>query len=116
MEREILERKAEFYNKQNGRRFPYSNQIVTCGVITRDKNKALTVMNQKGATVKTQCNSYNRIDWELNNERWVWRYWNDSCRGYRFYKVIVDGDIDENIFRHLIEPCCANYCCSFEII
>lgn len=116
MDRKILERKAEFYNKQEGRRFPCSNQIVTCAIITGDRDKALSVMKEKGAIVKSQSYIYPRIEWELNNERWIWRNWNDSCKGYRLYKVIVDENIDENVFRCLISPLCANYCCSFEII
>ena len=114
MDRKILERKAEFYNKQEGRKFPCSNQVVLCGIITDDRDKALSVMNKKGATIKLQ--SYHRIEWELNNERWLWRNWNESCRGYRLYKVIVDENVDENVFRYLVSPLCANYCCSFEII
>ena len=114
MDRKILEHKAEFYNRQEGRNFPCSNQIVICGIITDDRDKALAIMNKKGATVKLQ--SRHRTEWELNNERWVWRNWNENCKGYRFYKVIVDKNIDENIFRYLISPLCHNYCCSFEII
>lgn len=114
MDREVLERKAEFYNKQEGRKFPCSNQIVTCGVITHDRDKALSVMDRKGATVKSQ--SHYGIEWELNNERWIWRHWNENCRGYRFYKVIVDEDINDDVFRYIVAPCLANYCCSFEIM
>lgn len=114
MDRKILERKAEFYNKQEGRKFPCSNQIVSCGVITDDKNKALAIMNERGATIKSQS-IYNRIEWMLDNEIWIWRNWNESVKAFRFYKVIVDENIDESVFHH-IEPLLANYCCSFEII
>lgn len=116
MDKKILEREAEFYNRQEERKFPCSNQIVTCGVITYDKDKALSVMNKKGAIIKSQSNTYNRVEWELDNERWIWRDWNESCKGYRFYKVIVDEDIDEIVFNHLVAPHLVNYCCSFEII
>lgn len=111
---EVLEHYVEYYNKQEGRKFPCSNQIVTCGIITDDKDKALTVMDKKGAIVKLQ--SHHKIEWELNNEKWIWRNWNESCRGCRLYKVIVDENVDENVFRYLVSPLCANYCCSFEII
>lgn len=115
MDRKILERKAKFYNKQEGRKFHCSNQIVTCGVITRDKDKALVIMNKKGATIKSQS-IYNRIEWMLDNERWIWRNWDESAKSYRFYKVIVDENIDEAVFHYCVEPLLANYCCSFEII
>lgn len=114
MNREVLERYAEYYNKQEGRPYPCSNQIVACGVITKDKDKALSVMKDKGAVIRR--NSFNHIEWELNNEKWIWRNWNESCRGCRFYKVIVDENVDENVFCYLVLPLCANYCCSFEII
>lgn len=124
MDRKVLERKAEFYSRQEGRKFPRSNQIVTCGVITHDRDKALSVMDKKGAVVISQ--SRYRIEWKVpcsvaernghNNERWVWRNWSESCRGHRFYKVIVDENIDDDIFRYIIAPHLANYCCSFEII
>lgn len=113
MDREVLECKAKFCNKAKGQKFPYSNQIVVCGVITHNRDKALFIMNIKGATIKSQ--SLHRIEWELNNEKWIWRNWNESCRGYRFYKVIIDENIDDDVFRYIIAPHLA-YCCSFEIM
>lgn len=114
MYRKELEYYVEYFNKQKGRPYPVSNQIITCAIITKDKDKALSIMESKGAIRKRQ--THNSIEWELNNEKWIWRSWNDNCRGYRLYKAIVDEDIDENIFRCLIIPSCDNYCCSFEII
>lgn len=114
MNREVLERYAEYYNKQEGRKFPCSNQIVTCGIITDDKDKALAVMNKKGAIMELQ--SYYGIDWKLNNEKWMWRNWGESSKGCRFYKVIVDENVNEHIFNCLVRACLPNYCCSFEII
>lgn len=114
MDRKRLAQCAEFYNKQEGRKYPCSNQIVLCGIITDDRDKALAIMNKKGAAIKIQ--SLARIEWELNGERWLWRNWNKSCKGYRLYKIIVDENVDADVFRRLISPLCANYCCSFEII
>lgn len=114
MDKKILEHYVEYFSKQKGRPYPCSNQIVVCAVITKDRDKALSVMEEKGAVIKRQ--SYNGIEWELNNERWLWRVWNESCRGYRLYKVIIDENVDDNVFRCLISPLCDNYCCSFEII
>lgn len=91
-----LERYASYTNKQKGSPYPCSNQTVVCGVLIRDRDKALSIMEQKGATIMTQ--SYNRIRWMLNGEFWLWRDWNTNYRGYRFYKMIVENDIDERMF------------------
>ena len=113
MDREVLEQYTEYFNKQKGRQYPCSNQIVVCGVITNDRDKALYIMEEKGAVLIGQC--YNNIKWELNNEIWVWKRWNEVMRGHRFYKVIVDQAIDENLFRWA-RIYCSSYCCSMEIV
>lgn len=71
MDREVLEQYAEYYNKQEGRKFPCGNQIVTCGIITDDKNKALAIMSKKGAIMERQ--SCYETHWKLKGERWIWR-------------------------------------------
>lgn len=114
MDIEVLEHYAEVFNKQKVRKFPCSNQIVVCGIVTYDREKAILIMNKKGATVISQ--SRHRIEWKLNNERWIWRIWNDGCRGYRFYKIVVDKDIGYDLLKNMILPCSDLYCCSFEII
>ncbi len=113
MDREVLEQYAEYFNNQKGRAYPCSNQIVVCGVITKDRDRALSIMKEKGAVIIGQCN--NNIKWELNNEIWVWKRWNETMRGHRFYKVLVDEDVDENLFRWT-RIFCASYCCSMEIV
>lgn len=113
MDREILEQYAEYFNRQKGRPYPCSNQIVVCGVITNDREKALSVMDGKCAIIESQC--YNRIVWQLDNEIWIWRDWNIGYRGYRFYKMLIDEDIDERMFYWAMAY--GNlYCCSMEII
>lgn len=113
MNQEILEHYVEYFNKQEGRAYPCSNQIVVCGVITEDRDKALSAMEERGAVIKKQ--HYNYIEWELNNERWLWRYWNMNHRGYRFYKILVDEDIDDELFE-FARIKSSLYCCSMEII
>lgn len=109
----ILEYYVEYFNKQKGRVYPCSNQVVICGVITLDKNKALSTMEEKGAIIR-RC-SHNYIEWNLNNEIWVWRNWNNNCRGYRFYKTLIDKNISKELFLYVI---IYNdiYCCSMEVI
>ncbi len=113
MDKKILEHYADCFNKQEGRLYPCSNQIVICAIITKDRDKALSVMEEKGAVIKRQ--GYYYIEWELNNERWLWRTWNENARGYRFYKVLVDENVDENLFR-FVTVYSSSYCCSMEII
>lgn len=113
MDRAILEQYAEYLNKQKGRPYPCSNQIVVCGVIIKDRQKALSIMEQKGAILISQC--HDRIRWILNGEFWLWRNWNTGYRGYRFYKMLVDKNIDERMF-HWATAYGSLYCCSMEII
>ena len=110
---EMLEHYVEYFNKQKGKSYPCSNQIVICGVITLDRNKALSVMKEKGAAIR-RC-SHDYIEWNLNNERWVWRNWNDICRGYRFYKTLVDKNISGELFLY-VRIYSDIYCCSMEVI
>lgn len=113
MDRKILEHYVEYYNNQEGQNYPCSNQIVVCGIITKDKDKAFSVMEKKGAILKRQ--RFEQVEWELNNERWLWRNWNMNCRGFRFYKMLVDENIDEDLFDYARIFSCS-YCCSMEII
>ena len=110
-----LEHYREYFNKQKGRKYPYSNQIVRCAIVTNDRDKAIDLMNDKEVVKKLERKDY--AAWLLDNgEQWIWHKWNENCRGYRFYKVAVDKNINDEIFDLLVLPCCANYCCSMEII
>ena len=113
MNKEILKHYVEYFSSQKGQKYPCSNQIVVCAIITKNKDKAFSVMEKKGAIIKRHSPDY--IEWELNNERWLWTNWNMNCRGYRFYKIIVDEDIDEDLFEYT-RIYSGFYCCSMEII
>ena len=113
MDKKLLLHFVDEFSKQEGSPYPCSNQNVVCGVVTPDKDKALRVMEEKGATLLLQGKS--RLDWELNGEHWIWIRWNASQRGYRFYKVFIDENIDEELFYRVIVGCCG-YCCYAEII
>lgn len=113
LNREELEHYVEYFNGREGRAYPCSNQIVVCAIITKDRDKALSVMEKKGATIKRQL--CNHIEWELNNERWIWKNWNMNHRGYRFYKIFVDENIDDELFEYT-RVYSGLYCCSMEII
>jgi hypothetical protein len=113
--REHLKYWAEYYNKQEGRKYPCSNQTVICGIITDDRDKALNFMKDKEFIRKHEL--LDQIVWVLpNGEIWKWRNWNETIRGYRFYKVAVDENVNDELFEFLILPLCSLYCCSMEII
>lgn len=115
MNREKLEHYREYFNKQKGRKYPCSNQIVCCAIVTDDRNKAFNFMN--GREVVKKLVRKDQAAWLLaNGERWEWRKWNEHCRGHRFYKVAIDKDISDDIFDFLVLPCSGLYCCSMEII
>lgn len=112
---EELMRLKEYYDKQEGRKYPCSNQVVVCGIITEDRNLAIDFMKDKNIVKKRERKD--EIIWELDNgEYWKWKHWSENCRGQRFYKVAIDRLTDENLLRYVILPSCANYCCSVEII
>ena len=39
---------------------------------------------------------------------------NDNCRGLRYYKAIIDAEIDEEVFDARIAPCLAHYACGVD--
>ena len=115
MDLKKLEHYKEYFNKQKGRKYPCSNQIVRCAIVTNDRDKAVDFMSDKEVIKKLERKDY--AAWLLDNgEQWMWRRWNEKCRGYRFYKVAIDKNINDEIFNLLILPYCALYCCSMEII
>lgn len=104
-----------YVDNQVGRKYPCSNQIVTCGIFTDDKNKAILYMSDKKA--QHVIERKDSIEWILENgERWLWKEWNSSYRGYRFYKIAVDKNINRVLFDNLIAPYSCLYCCSMDII
>lgn len=114
MDLERLEYYSEYFNKQKGKKYPCSNQIVCCAIVTDDRDKAIDLMRDKKVIKKLERKDY--VAWLLDNgEQWVWRKWNKNCRGYRFYKVIVDKNINDEVFDFLL-ALCTIYCCSMEII
>ena len=112
---EELMKFKEYYDKQEGRKYPCSNQVVICGIITEDRNLAIDFMKDKNIVKKRERKD--EIIWELDNgEYWKWKHWRENCKGQRFHKVAIDKFIDEDLFHHVILPSCVIYCCSVEII
>lgn len=112
---ERLKQIKEIYDKREGRKYPYSNQIIVCGIVTEDRNLAINFMKDKNVVEKFE--GRNEIKWLLDNgEYWVWKHWNENCRGQRFYKLAIDRLTDRDLFEYVILPSCGVYCCSVEII
>lgn len=111
----ILEEYANYFNKQVGRKFPYSNQIVTCIYITKDKQKVLNYLNKNNIIPMQNAERY--MKWQEENEYWIWRPISENIRGLRFYKVKISKDYnDYKALREIIIPCCNLYCCSWEVV
>ena len=114
---EELEHIRDSFNKQEGRKYPCSNQIVLCGIVTDDREKAIEFMKDKLVVYKREHERGREIVWLLDNgEKWLWRKWNCNCRGYRLYKVAVDKNISRDLLEHFVMPFTGIYCYSFEII
>lgn len=101
-------------SKQEGQNYPCSNQIVTCGFFASkeiwdefcDKNKY---------RIKERI-AKNCIRFE-DGETWRWySEYNGNIRGFRFYKIKVDSNVNREVFLHCIYPCCVNYCKEIEWI
>lgn len=98
-------------NNQEGRKYPCSNQIVTCGFFsTKERWDEFLEANK------------NKIKWRAvdmaefdNGEKW--RYFNFtqfSYRGFRFYKIKIDCCVNREVFLQCIYPCCLLYCKEIE--
>ena len=81
----LLKKYACYFNRQKGRIYPCSNQIVTCVYITEDKQEVINYLNKNNLSITKK--SKNIIEWQENNERWRWHPMSEAFKGYRFYKV-----------------------------
>ena len=102
---------SERINKQEGRKYPCSNQVVVCGFFSteEDWNKFANDNLDKIKIRRKDEVVFN------NGERWCYfSYFDFSQRGYRFYKIKVSRNIDRQIFLEHIYPLCALYCNEIE--
>lgn len=104
---------SNWINNQEGRRYPCSNQIVCCGFVTDDNEKWQNFIEQNKDSIEKLTKREIVFD---SRERWIKIPLNSSFRGYRYYKIKVDKNIDKNFLEQVILPCCANYCCELEWI
>ena len=103
---------TEYFSKQKGQSYPCSNQIVVCGFVSLYLNDWKEfIYNNKDKIIR--CMKEEII--LNNNERWIWiDPSNYSIRGYRFYKVLADKNINKKIIEETILPQCSFYCKSFK--
>ena len=111
------------FSKRQGRKYPCSNQTVTCGIISNKSEEEINkIMINRGYFLYKM--TYQKNEWLPKNqkcypyERWIhFKNLNlDSCRGYRFYKIIIDKNIDRKLFQLIILPYCSLYCCEMTFI
>ena len=104
---------SERINKQEGRKYPCSNQIVVCGFFSTDEEWN-NFVNNNFDKIKTK--QKDRIIF-ANKEQWYhFNYINYSQRGYRFYKIKVSRNVNRELFLNCIYPYCSLYCKEIEWI
>lgn len=111
----LIKQAEEYFNQEEGQKYPCSNQIVLCAYITDDPQEVYNYLNKNNIIPIKKSKIC--IEWQENNERWTWKPINQSIRGYRFYKIKISKDYNnEEMLEQVIIPCCNLYCCSWEII
>ena len=104
---------SERINKQNGRKYPCSNQIVVCGFFSTEEDWN-NFVNDNLDRIKVR--QKDRVVFE-NQEQWChFNHTNYSQRGYRFYKIKVSREINREMFLNCIYPYCSLYCKEIEWI
>ena len=113
MTEEEMKSISEKINKQEGRKYPCSNQIVVCGFFSTDEDWNNFVKNNLD---KIKIRRKDIIVF-ANKERWQhFSLINFSHRGYRFFKIKVSRNINREIFLNYIYPYCSLYCKEIEWI
>ncbi len=105
------EKISNHFNSQEGQSYPCSNQIVCCGVVTANENKWNDFVKENMNNTVMRHKDYVVLK---NGELWYRIPPTYSIRGYRYYKIKVDTNINEDFLDQIILPCCEHYCCSFE--
>ena len=104
---------TKYFSKQEGQSYPCSNQEVVCGFVSLDLNDWKKFLKNLDKEITWKTRQFQAV--LSNNERWVFINPNqNNARGYRFYKVLVNKDINKKIIEEKILPQCSFYCKSFE--
>ena len=104
---------SERINKQKGRKYPCSNQIVVCGFFSTDEEWN-NFVNNNFDKIKTQ--QKDRVIF-ANKEQWYhFNYINYLQRGYIFYKIKSSRNVNRELLLNCIYPYCSLYCKEIEWI
>lgn len=104
---------TEYFSKQEGQNYHCSNQAVVCGFVALYRSDWQRFIHDNKNKIARQYRSTAIL--LKNDESWVWINPSDySIRGYRFYKVLADKNINKEIIEEAILPRCSFYCKSFE--
>lgn len=116
MTQEERDKISNHFSKQEGQPYHCSNQVVICGFVTlHHSDWERFVHDNKDKIARQYRNTERKSILLKNNERWVWiNLFDDSIRGYRFYKVLADKNISRKVIGEKILPLCSFYCKSFE--
>lgn len=115
--KERQEHTKQWIQKQEGRPYPCSNQIVKNSIILRDSSRIVAFEQAYPHFIcyrRTKSGWDNRYIDSRIEELWQVIVANENCRGYRHYKAIIDSTLDEEVFNIRIAPCMCGYCCSVE--
>lgn len=113
MTQEEMYKISNHFSKQEGRPYPISNQVVVCGFVSIDLNDWKEFVKKLDKEKIWRMRQFEVV--LSNNERWVYiNPHEESIRGYRFYKVLVNKNTDKKTIYKRIIPLCACYCKSFE--
>ena len=104
----LLQHYKEYFNKQEGNPYPCSNQSVGNIIFMKSLDSPKTKQLNGTWLGRNKVQLSDGLVWTMVPAR-------DCSRGYRAYRAIVDKDIDFDILKTIVIPCCAGYCCSFEI-
>lgn len=103
------------YNNQSGQSFPCSNQIVTNIIICLYNDEYVqNFLDSKSAIVVHTRNKkpYNVI---INGLEWKIINCADWARGYRAYRIYIDGRLDWQEARPFLGHMMNLYCCEVDI-
>lgn len=114
IDKETQQRVKEWVSKQTGQSYPSSNQIVTKAIVLKNPSRIATFEQTHPNFVcyRRNKNGYDSRYIDSRTEE-LWRVViaNNNCRGVRYYKAIIDTEIDKEVFDTRIAPCLAHYTC-----
>ena len=116
IDKKTQQRIKEWVSKQTGQSYPISNQIVTKAIILKNSNRIVIFEQTHPNFVyyRRSKSGYDHLYIDSRTEE-LWRMIiannNYNYRGVRYYKAIIDTEIDKEVFDTRIAPCLAHYAC-----